>query len=146
MPLRVKIRGFSFCGYDGIGRHARFRFSCREACRFDPCYPHHVGASYISLAPTFFKSQSSLTPLLLLFSRDPLALGSRQMMRDASFGTYTRWEKLSAQKRGRRTQSRHVPVGDSTPVIRKKEKGRQCPFSFYLSYLSLFLLPIGCGF
>ena len=31
------------CGYDGIGRHARFRFSCREACRFDPCYPHQEG-------------------------------------------------------------------------------------------------------
>ena len=26
----------------------------------------HVGASYISLAPTFFKSQSALMPLLLL--------------------------------------------------------------------------------
>ncbi|MBQ9979951.1 MAG: hypothetical protein IJP23_02710 [Oscillospiraceae bacterium] len=41
----------------------------------------HVGASFVSLAPTFFKSQSALTPLLLLFSRDPLALGSRLMMR-----------------------------------------------------------------
>ena len=28
-----------------------------------------------------FLSQSALTPLLLLFSRDPLALGSRLMMR-----------------------------------------------------------------
>ena len=41
-------------GYDGIGRHARFRFSCREACRFDPCYPHHVVASFVSLATTFY--------------------------------------------------------------------------------------------
>jgi hypothetical protein len=29
----------------------------------------------------FYKNQSALTPLLLLFSRDPLALGSRLMMR-----------------------------------------------------------------
>ena len=38
---------------------------------------HQVGASSVSLAPTFFKSQSALTPLLRLFSRDPLVLGSR---------------------------------------------------------------------
>ena len=33
---------------------------------------HHVGASFVSLAPTFFKSQSALTPLLLLSNCDPL--------------------------------------------------------------------------
>ena len=33
---------------------------------------HHVGASCISLAPTFFKSQSALIPLLLLSDRDSL--------------------------------------------------------------------------
>ena len=33
---------FFICGYDGIGRHVRFRFSCREVCRFDPCYPHFI--------------------------------------------------------------------------------------------------------
>ena len=32
----------------------------------------HVGASCVSLAPTFFKSQSALTPLLLLSNCDPL--------------------------------------------------------------------------
>ncbi len=48
---------------------------------FESPHRHHVGASFVSLAPTFFKSQSALTPLLLLFSRDPLALGSRLMMR-----------------------------------------------------------------
>ena len=31
----------------------------------------HVGASCVSLAPTFFKSQSALTPLLLLSNCDP---------------------------------------------------------------------------
>ena len=51
-----------------------------SACGFESHYPHHVGASFVSLAPTFFKSQSALIPLLLLFSRDPLALGSRLMM------------------------------------------------------------------
>ena len=35
----------------------------------------HVGASSISLAPTFFKSQSALMPLLLLSRSQPLALG-----------------------------------------------------------------------
>ena len=31
----------NICGYGGIGRHARFRILCPQACRFDPCYPHH---------------------------------------------------------------------------------------------------------
>ena len=39
-------------------------------------HSHHVGASFVSLAPTFFKSQSALTPLLLLSKPDPLWLGS----------------------------------------------------------------------
>ena len=37
---------------------------------------HHVGASFVSLAPTFFKSQSALTPLLLLSNCDPLRWAS----------------------------------------------------------------------
>ena len=60
------------CACDGIGRHARFRFSCSNACGFESLQAHHVGASSISLAPTFFKSQSALMPLLLLFNRDSL--------------------------------------------------------------------------
>ena len=36
----------------------------------------HVGAGFVSLAPTFFKSQSALAPLLLLSKPDPLPLGS----------------------------------------------------------------------
>ena len=32
----------------------------------------HVGASFLSLAPTFFKSQSALIPLLLLFKPQTL--------------------------------------------------------------------------
>ena len=39
----------------------------------ESCHPHHVGVNYASLAPTFFKSQSVLTALLL-FGRDPLTL------------------------------------------------------------------------
>ena len=35
----------------------------------------HVGASVISLAPTFFKSQSALILLLLLSKSNPLTLG-----------------------------------------------------------------------
>ena len=37
-----------------------------RACGFDSRLAHHVGASYVSLAPTFFKSQGALTPLPLL--------------------------------------------------------------------------------
>ena len=43
-------------------RLARFKSGCHL----------HVGASCISLAPTFFKSQSALIPLLLLSDRDSL--------------------------------------------------------------------------
>ena len=37
---------------------------------------HHVGASFVSLAPIFYKNQSALAPLLLLSKPDPLWLGS----------------------------------------------------------------------
>ncbi len=30
------------CGYGEIGRRARLRIWCREACGFDPLYPHFV--------------------------------------------------------------------------------------------------------
>ncbi len=43
-----------------------------SACGFESLQAHHVGASCISLAPTFFKSRSALIPLLLLSNRDPL--------------------------------------------------------------------------
>jgi hypothetical protein len=36
----------------------------------------HVGASYISLAPAFFKSQSALIALLLLSKSNPLRWAS----------------------------------------------------------------------
>ena len=42
---------------------------------FEPRRPLHVGASYVSLAPAFFKSQSALTPLLLLSKSQLLTLG-----------------------------------------------------------------------
>ena len=29
------------CACDGIGRHARFRFSCRDACGFESLQAHH---------------------------------------------------------------------------------------------------------
>ena len=38
LPAAVCYHQNAISGYDGIGRHARFRFSCRETCRFDPCY------------------------------------------------------------------------------------------------------------
>lgn len=36
-----------------------------SACGFDSHYPHHVGASFASLAPIFCKNQSALKPMLL---------------------------------------------------------------------------------
>ena len=39
---------------------------------FDLGDVRHVGASFLSLAPTFFKSQSALIPLLLLFKPQTL--------------------------------------------------------------------------
>ena len=42
---------------------------------FKSRHSDHVGASFISLAPTFFKSQSALMPLLLLSKSQPLGLG-----------------------------------------------------------------------
>ena len=43
-------------------RQSKYRFS----------RPFHVGGSFVSLAPTYFISQSALTPLLLLSKPDPL--------------------------------------------------------------------------
>jgi len=37
----------------------------------------HIGASFVSLAPIFYKSQSALILLLLLSKSQPLALGGR---------------------------------------------------------------------
>ena len=43
---------------------------------FKSRHSDHVGASFVSLAPIFYKNQSALTPLLLLPKPDPLPLGS----------------------------------------------------------------------
>ena len=55
------------CGCDGIGRHARFRFLCREACRFKSCHPHQNPGTKV---PGFFadgdrESRDSRSPLPL---------------------------------------------------------------------------------
>ena len=79
LPAAVCYHQKAISGYDGIGRHARFRFSCRKTCRFDPCYPHHVVASCVSLAAIFYalhKKHRALTPLLLLSKSNPLRWAS----------------------------------------------------------------------
>ena len=43
-----------------------------ECWGFESLRPYHVGASFVSLAPTYFISQSALTPLLLLSNCDLL--------------------------------------------------------------------------
>lgn len=60
------------CRYGEIGRHARFRFSCRKVCRFDSCYRHqhrkmHLPCSLvIPLVPWgIWKSVPRHTPAVL---------------------------------------------------------------------------------
>ena len=43
---------------------------------FESLHLRHVGASFVSLAPTYFISQSALTPLLLLSKSNPLRWAS----------------------------------------------------------------------
>ena len=80
LPAAVCYHQNAISGYDGIGRHARFRFSCRETCRFDPCYPHHVGAKSALLRRIFYscgiKKRHPPAPLLLLSKSNPLRWAS----------------------------------------------------------------------
>ena len=58
------------CG--GLAQLVRASASHAEGHRFESATLHHVGASYVSLAPLFLppaKKQSALTPLLLLPNR-----------------------------------------------------------------------------
>ena len=40
---RMWYTGIAVCGYDEIGRHARFRFSCSDALGFESPYPYQKG-------------------------------------------------------------------------------------------------------
>lgn len=40
--IKYVINQYFICACGEIGRHARFRFLCREACRFDSCQAHHL--------------------------------------------------------------------------------------------------------
>ena len=55
------------CGCDGIGRHARFRFLCREACRFKSCHPHQTPGTKVPgvFADGDLESWDSRSPLPL---------------------------------------------------------------------------------
>ena len=61
-------------------------------------HSHHVGASSISLAPTFFKSQSVLMPLLLLSKSNPLRWASIWFLREDGIksATNNRTKKCTA--------------------------------------------------
>ena len=39
---RMWYTGIAVCGYDEIGRHARFRFSCSDALGFESPCPHQI--------------------------------------------------------------------------------------------------------
>src|SRR5699024_9044785 len=39
------------CGHDGIGRHARFRFSCSDALGFESPCPHQLRNSLFGMNP-----------------------------------------------------------------------------------------------
>ena len=51
-----------------------------SACGFESLQAHHVAASAISLAATFFKSHRALILLLLLFKQNPLRTVSDRAM------------------------------------------------------------------
>ena len=64
------------CACDGIGRHARFRFSCSNACGFESLQAHHVVADFISFATTFyFKKSSLIHSVAPPFQIEPASLG-----------------------------------------------------------------------
>ena len=63
------------CGYGGIGRRAGFRFLWSDPCGFDPHYPYHVGASFVSLAPTFLQKSERAHAAAPPFQIKPAALG-----------------------------------------------------------------------
>ena len=46
-----------------------------SVCKFESFQIHHVGVSFVSLAPTYFISQNALMPLLLLFKLQALCPG-----------------------------------------------------------------------
>ena len=71
--LKVRLRAASrrnifrrkcprLCGCDGTGRHARFRFLCREAYGFKSLHPHHV-----SVLIGFEYLVTTLVSFILLF-------------------------------------------------------------------------------
>ena len=70
------LRRSSFPNRNGCAG-LRFGFgSGTESLHLESVHAFHVGASCISLAPTFFKSQSALIPLLLLSKSNPLRWAS----------------------------------------------------------------------
>ena len=71
LPAAICYHQNAISGYDGIGRHARFRFSCRETCRFDPCYPHHVRRSKHRSVSTLRRKLHYVSSFFLL-NCDPL--------------------------------------------------------------------------
>ena len=54
-----RVKRISAC--DGIGRHARFRFSCRETCGFESLQAHHEKSHFcLPTKVTFFNDIRSL--------------------------------------------------------------------------------------
>ena len=65
--------------FGGIAQLARVLGSYPIGRRFESHCRYHVGASFVSLAPTYFISQSALAPLRLL-SKSRLLSGRRGMV------------------------------------------------------------------
>ena len=49
--------------------------SCGQPCGFDPHYPYHVGASFVSLAPTFLQKSERTHAAAPPFQITTAALG-----------------------------------------------------------------------
>ena len=70
---RMWYNSIAIRGYDGIGRHARFRFSC-FACGFESHYPYQVGASDIACSDLLYQSERARAAAPP-FQIEPAALG-----------------------------------------------------------------------
>ena len=72
-PKRTRFAGLRFGHYGGLPDRALF-----SSVRRTPAHQQtiHARASFVSLAPTFFKSHSALAPLLLLPKTNPLRWAS----------------------------------------------------------------------
>ena len=108
------------CGYDGIGRHARFRFSC-FACGFESHYPYQKESH-----------PSGGFPFGTQLYRTRNELRSRTPVRVSRPGATVRWTVASA--RGESQWNGRLDGGHSTLCPQKSTTPSWNPRSFMVKY------------